>query len=71
MAKPIPAVDPGKCRTELCIDGVCAALALCPHGVLRQEAPGEIPYLASSNMCRGCFACLGACPARAIIKLRG
>ncbi len=70
MARPIPVVDPGKCRTELCGGGVCAAMAGCTHGILRQEAPGEIPYLVSSNTCRGCFACLGACPTHAIIKLR-
>jgi NAD-dependent dihydropyrimidine dehydrogenase PreA subunit len=70
MAKPKPVVDPQKCDPALCNGGICAALAECPHKIFRQEEPGEMPYIRNSDLCRGCFACLSACPAGAIIKIQ-
>jgi len=63
-------VDPALCDPEKCGQGVCAALASCPHKILKQDAAGEVPFVVDSAfLCRGCFKCLPACPAKAIRKM--
>jgi len=70
MAKLKAMVDPALCDAGMCDNGVCAALASCPHRILKQEAPGEMPFVAgNASLCRGCFKCLAACPAKAIKKI--
>jgi translation initiation factor RLI1 len=54
-----------KCHPEDCESGLCAAAKACPHKLLKQEAPGEIP-MTNPALCRGCGTCARACPAKAI-----
>ncbi len=54
-----------KCHPELCDSGLCAAAQACPHHLLKQEAPNEIP-MTNPSLCRGCGTCARACPAKAI-----
>ncbi|MFA4836017.1 MAG: hypothetical protein WC749_08125 [Dehalococcoidia bacterium] len=68
MPKPKAYVDYEKCNPELCPDGICAAAKECKLKVLRQDAPHEAPYTTSAP-CKGCFTCLTACPAKAIVKM--
>ncbi|MBI4284425.1 MAG: 4Fe-4S binding protein [Chloroflexi bacterium] len=59
-------VDYGKCRLELCDGGVCAAVAACPHHLLKQEATYTAP-MPDPAICRGCGQCSLACPFKAIV----
>ena len=58
-------VDYNKCYPEKCDRGVCAAVLVCPHKLLKQEAPYEIP-MPDPSLCRGCGDCVRACPLKAI-----
>ena len=58
-------VDYKKCHPERCDGGICAAALACPHKLLRQEAPYEMPMMYPS-LCRGCGDCVRACTLRAI-----
>lgn len=59
-------VDYNKCRPEHCDNGICAATLACPHKLLKQEAPFEIP-MPSPFTCKDCARCVLACPLRAIV----
>lgn len=56
------------CRPDVCAGllGRCAALAVCPHGLLEQEGEREAPALLSQSMCVGCGICARSCPFTAI-----
>jgi hypothetical protein len=43
MPNKMALVNYEKCHPEKCDSGVCAAALACSHGLLRQEAPFEIP----------------------------
>jgi NAD-dependent dihydropyrimidine dehydrogenase PreA subunit len=68
MPKPVACVDARRCDPQGCDGGTCAALRLCQRRVLKQEASGEVPFISNSELCRGCFLCLPACPQAAIVK---
>lgn len=65
MLKKMALVDYKKCRPELCDGGVCVAVLVCPHKLIEQEAPYEVP-LPSPYLCQNCAKCVLACPLRAI-----
>ncbi|MFC1870218.1 4Fe-4S binding protein [Chloroflexota bacterium] len=59
-----------KCRPEECDkDGTCAAIAACPHRLIKQEAPYDTPMFHPST-CQGCSDCARACPLKAIKIVR-
>ena len=65
MPRKMVIVDYNKCRPEYCDNGICAAALACPHKLLKQEAPYEIP-MPSPSICKDCAKCVLACPFRAI-----
>jgi len=68
VPKPKAYVDYNKCNPELCPEGVCQAARECQLKILHQDAPHEPPETTEAP-CRGCFKCLLACPAKAIVKM--
>ena len=58
-------VDYKKCHPEKCKDGICVAALACPHKLLKQESPYDIP-MTDPSICRGCGDCVRACPGKAI-----
>ena len=67
MPYPRAAIDYSKCQPDKCsASGTCAAAAVCPQKVLRQEAPNEFPMSRPSKFCRGCAKCNDVCPFKAI-----
>lgn len=60
-------MDYQKCRPAGC--GVCLAALECEYKVLKQEGPGEAPYLSPARWCHGCIKCASACPRRAIMPV--
>ncbi len=65
MSKKMVVIDYGECRPETCEQGICLAVLACPHKVLRQEAPYEMPD-PSPAVCVGCGKCAQVCPYRAV-----
>jgi translation initiation factor RLI1 len=65
MPKPIATIQWDKCHPDQHDEGKCPASEACPRKVLKQEAPGEPPM--PLGLCRGCGACLAACPFQAIL----
>jgi len=65
MPKKTVLIDYNKCRPGHCDSGICAAVLVCPHKLLKQEAPYEAP-MPDPVICRGCSECVLACPLRAI-----
>jgi translation initiation factor RLI1 len=65
MPTKVALIDFKKCSPQNCRDGICAAALACPHRLLTQEAPYEIP-LPDPALCRGCGDCARACPLKAI-----
>ena len=61
-------VDYKKCHPEKQHNGICAAALACSHGLLRQEAPFEIP-MTDPFLCRGCGDCVRACQFKAVIMV--
>ncbi|MDO8491524.1 MAG: hypothetical protein Q7T04_05880 [Dehalococcoidia bacterium] len=68
MPKAKAVVDPDICQPSRCGGGVCLACKECPNKVMRQEEPGDVPYV-NLDLCRGCFTCLLACPLKAIKRM--
>jgi translation initiation factor RLI1 len=66
MPSKVALVDFNKCRPEKCDKGVCGSAAACPHKLLKQEAPYEMP-MSNASPCSACGDCVVACPLRAII----
>jgi len=58
-----------KCHPGNCPAGACAAVSACPHKLIKQEAPGEIPMFHPTT-CRGCGDCARACPLKAVTIVR-
>ena len=58
-----------KCQPGKCKEGKCAAMLACPHKLIKQEAPGDIPMFHPSS-CQGCGECVRACPMKAIEVVR-
>lgn len=65
MPKPKAIIDYTRCHPERCDTGVCVAIDECPHEVLMQDAPWEVPYVVQ-KFCVGCGKCSIVCPFRAI-----
>jgi Pyruvate/2-oxoacid:ferredoxin oxidoreductase delta subunit len=57
----VPRVDLERCRC--CAD--CAAVVACPSGGLRRAKPESVPFT-DEGFCLGCYACVDACPHRAL-----
>lgn len=55
--------NPGKCNPER---GVCAAVAVCTHKVVKQIDDVFNPPIIFHDMCMGCWDCIEACPLDAI-----
>ncbi len=68
MPKPKAMIDYSRCHPERCNAGVCAAAIECSFGVLKQDAPQEVPY-AFQDFCLGCGKCWTACPFKAVKML--
>ena len=65
MAKQQAVVDFKRCDPSQCSpDGRCPARRECEKRVLKQDAPGEPPYL--FGPCVACGTCVTACPLAAI-----
>jgi translation initiation factor RLI1 len=59
--------NPSKCNPE---SGICFALSLCPHHVMKQfDGPYEPPMI-DMNLCQGCNYCAEGCPLNAIKTTR-
>ena len=54
-----------KCQPEKCQQGVCLAVAACPHRLIKQEAPDTKPMFHPST-CQGCGDCARACALKAV-----
>ncbi len=65
MPKKIALVIYDKCHPEKCAKGICLAALACPHKLLKQEAPYEIP-MTEPSICQGCGDCAKACRLKAI-----
>ena len=61
MPKKKALVDYNKCHPDKCDKGICPAVAACPHHLLEQEAPYQIP-MPNPSICQGCSKCVRACP---------
>ena len=60
------AVDYEVCEPKVCDrSGICLAMAECPRGLLKQEAPYDPPY-AVPGFCQECARCVEVCPLNAI-----
>ena len=58
-------LDYEKCKPEQCNNGTCMAVLACPLNILEQEEPYDRPMRLSS-VCKGCMACVKACPFDAV-----
>jgi translation initiation factor RLI1 len=66
MPKQMVVIDYRECQPEKCDNGICLAVFACPHKILKQEDPYEMPD-PSPAMCVGCGLCAQACPLKAIL----
>jgi translation initiation factor RLI1 len=65
MLRKMALLDLNKCRPGACPGGICAAVRVCPSGLLKQEAAYAMPEPEPSS-CRACGECVRACPLKAI-----
>jgi translation initiation factor RLI1 len=61
-------IDFNRCDPTACDggSGLCQAVQACSRKLLEQEDPFDPPLLLSARLCRGCGACVSACPLGAI-----
>ena len=60
-------IDYKKCHPKECSEqGICQAIAVCKHKVLRQEEQFDPPFFHPSRYCRECGLCIKECPFSAI-----
>jgi MinD superfamily P-loop ATPase len=60
-------IDYTKCKPEECSEnGICLAIAVCEHKVLRQEEKFDRPFFHPSRYCHQCGLCAKECPLSAI-----
>lgn len=64
MPKKMAVVNYDKCRPEYCDKGICAAALVCPHKLLKQDAPYQVPM--PTYACQNCAKCVLICPLRAL-----
>ena len=69
MPKKVALVDFEKCRPDKCDKGICAAVQVCTHKLVKQEVPDDMPMFHPST-CKGCGECVRACPLKAIQIVR-
>lgn len=62
-------IDTRLCRPELC--GPCPAVDACPHNLIEQEGPDEVPIIWSESACVGCGRCVSVCTLHAISVKHG
>jgi NAD-dependent dihydropyrimidine dehydrogenase PreA subunit len=56
-----------KCKSGKCSDsGICKAVAVCKHKVLRQEEYNYPPFFHPSRYCHECGICIKECPFAAL-----
>ena len=65
MARKMALLDYSKCRPGSCEGGICAAAAVCPSKLLKQEEPFA-PPMPEPSACRACGECVRACPQQAM-----
>jgi translation initiation factor RLI1 len=65
MPNKVALVHYDKCDPERCDGGICVAALACPHKLIKQEAPLQIP-MPHPSLCQGCGDCVRACPLKAI-----
>jgi len=53
------------CHLEQCDSGICRAVLACPHKLIKQETPYEVP-MPHPSLCQGCGKCVAACPLKAV-----
>ena len=65
MPRKMALVHYNRCNPEKCNGGICAAALACPHKLLKQEVPYQIP-MPDPSICQGCGDCVRVCPLKAI-----
>ena len=68
MPKPKAVIKYDKCKPEKCSPdmGICSAVEVCTHDILKQEEIYESPMVFPAEMCQGCGDCVQACSLDAI-----
>ncbi len=64
MPKAIAVIQWDRCQPQACGDGNCNARPSCKKKVIKQDKPGEPPYILGP--CVGCGECVEFCPMGAI-----
>jgi NAD-dependent dihydropyrimidine dehydrogenase PreA subunit len=67
MPKKTAVINYQNCQPEYCENGICAAVLVCRHDVLKQEEPFEKPD--PPMICVGCGTCIPACDKDAIFLI--
>ncbi len=68
MPKKIALIDYTECHPEHCDSGICQAVQACPHKLLKQARPYEVP-MPYPSLCQGCAKCVVACPLKAVVVM--
>ena len=69
MPKPLAVIKYDKCIPEKCSPdkGICSAVEVCTHNILKQEEIHDSPMVFPADMCQGCGDCVQACSLDAIL----
>jgi len=69
MPKPLAVVKYDKCIPEKCSpdNGICRAVEVCTHNILKQGETYDSPMVFPADMCQGCGDCVQACSLDAIL----
>ena len=67
MPKKIAVIAYDKCNPEICENGICLAVDVCKHKVMKQEKPFEKPD--PPLICVGCGICVQACSKGAVVLI--